>query len=134
MNNVNIVGRWVSDVVSKDVGETTKAEGRIAVDTFKKEVAHFFDVEMWGKTAEIAAQYCKKGNFAIVSGRLAQDTWEKDGEKRSKVYIVAERIDLPPKSGGSESQESAAPARAAAKPAPKSGKPALAAAPDEDLF
>lgn len=118
MNNVNIVGRWVSDVSeTKAVGDTVKAEGRIAVDTFKKDTAHFFSVEMWGKTAEIASQYCKKGNFAIISGRLTQDTWEKDDVKREKVYITADRIDLPPKTGGSE--EPSGPKKVAPKPQAK---------------
>lgn len=134
MNNVNIVGRWVADVSeTKAVGDTVKAEGRIAVDTFKKDVAHFFTVEMWGKTAEIASQYCKKGNFAIISGRLVQDTWEKDGEKREKVYITAERIDLPPKTGGDDTAKSAAPA---AKPTgkPASGKRTVPVDDDDGLF
>jgi single-strand DNA-binding protein len=135
MNNVNIVGRWVSDVVSKEVGDTTKGEGRIAVDTFKKDVAHFFDVEMWGKTAEIAAQYCKKGNFAIISGRLSQDTWEKDGEKRSKVYITAERVDLPPKTGPSqEATETTAPEGKARRASTTAPKPAASEPDDSDLF
>lgn len=131
MNSVNMTGRWVADVTERAVGEKKKAEGRIAVSTFKKEVTHFFDVEMWDKTAEIAVQYCKKGDFAIVSGRLAQDTWEKDGEKRSKVYIVAERIDLPPKTDAKSSDAADKPA---GKPAPKAKAAPVADEEPEDLF
>lgn len=136
MNNVNIVGRWVSDVVSKEVGDTTKGEGRIAVNTLKKDVAHFFDVEMWGKTAEIASQYCKKGNLAIISGRLSQDTWEKDGEKRSKVYITAERVDLPPKTASSQenTETSAAPEGKVKKGKTSPPTPATSESDDSDLF
>jgi single-strand DNA-binding protein len=106
-----MTGRWVSDLTEKKVGDSVKAEGRIAVDTFKKDEAHFFDVAVWGKPAEIALQYCKKGDLAIISGRLTQETWEKEGEKRSKVVIVAERVELPPRSASS--------GEAAAKPSPR---------------
>ena len=91
-----MTGRWVTDFVTKQVGDKKVAEGRIAVQK-TKDTADFFDVKCWEKTAEIASQYCKKGGFAIIaSGRLSQETWEKDGEKRSKVVIVVDRLDLPP--------------------------------------
>lgn len=108
MNSVNMTGRWVADLTERAVGEKKKAEGRIAVKV-SKDVSHFFDVTLWEKTADIGLQYCKKGDVAIISGRLCQDTWEKDGEKRSKVYITVERLDLPPKAsaGDQESTSSA---------------------------
>ena len=40
--------------------------------------------------AEVIAQYLKKGNPLLVEGRLKQDTWEKDGQKHSKVKVVLE--------------------------------------------
>jgi single-strand DNA-binding protein len=60
----------------------------------KVEKVHFFDVTAWAKTAELVSQYLKKGRSALVEGKLAQDRWDdKDsGAKRSKVYIVAERV------------------------------------------
>lgn len=56
--------------------------------------ATFVDVTLWGRTAEIAAQYLSKGSPVFVEGRLKYDTWEKDGQKRSKLRVVGERIQL----------------------------------------
>lgn len=134
MNNVNLTGRWVTDFSLREVGEKKKAEGRIAVQV-NKDTAHFFDVTCWEKTADIALQYCKKGDFALLSGRLAQDTWEKDGEKRSKVYVVADRIDLPPlppKEGGSD--KVASPAKEKPKAASDGKRRAPVDDDDSDLF
>ena len=54
------------------------------------------DVELWGRVAEIAGEYVKKGNPLYVEGRLKQDSWEdKDsGQKRTKLKVVAENIQL----------------------------------------
>jgi len=62
----------------------------------KKEEVNFFDCQAWAKTAEIIAQYFKKGKPILVQGRLKQDTWEdkKTGDKRSKVRIVVDRFEF----------------------------------------
>jgi len=52
----------------------------------------FYDVTVWGTTAENFAESCPKGTRVMVIGRLQFDTWEKDGEKRSKVKIVADHV------------------------------------------
>lgn len=57
-----------------------------------EEYTSFFDVTAWNKTAEIVAEYCRKGSPVLVEGRLVQDRWEQDGNKRSKVKVVAERV------------------------------------------
>ena len=57
-----------------------------------QEEVSFLDVIAWGELAENVAASLTKGNRVIVSGRLEQRTWEKDGEKRSKVQIVADEI------------------------------------------
>lgn len=58
--------------------------------------ATYVDVTLFGRNAEIAAQYLSKGSPAHVEGRLKLDTWEKGGEKRSKLSVVAERLTLLP--------------------------------------
>ena len=62
----------------------------------KREEVTFVDVELWGRIAEIAGEYVKKGNPLYVEGRLKQDSWEdKDsGQKRTKLKVVAENIQL----------------------------------------
>ena len=54
----------------------------------------FIDVTLWGRTAEIASQYLSKGSPMLVEGRLKQDTWETEGQKRSKIKVVCERMQL----------------------------------------
>lgn len=54
----------------------------------------FFDVTIFGKKAEVIEQYCRKGSTICVNGRLSMDTWESDGQKRSKVKIVANDFDF----------------------------------------
>ncbi len=49
----------------------------------------FVEVTAWDKTSEACAQYLNKGSSVLVSGKLSLDTWEKDGQKRSKHYITA---------------------------------------------
>ncbi len=66
---------------------------------------NYFDVTLWGRTAEIAGEYLSKGSPVLIEGRLKYDTWEQDGQKRSKIKIVGERLQmLGSKSGGSGSQ------------------------------
>lgn len=68
----------------------------------------FIDVTLWGKQAEVLAQYLKKGAFIMVEGRLQLDSWEaEDGSRRNKMKVVASQINLGPKgsnSGGGKSK------------------------------
>lgn len=48
---------------------------------------HYFDVESFGSGADAVGDKVKKGILITVKGMLRQDRWEKDGEKRSKVYV-----------------------------------------------
>jgi single-strand DNA-binding protein len=66
-----------------------------------KEDVSFIDCSAWGKAAEIISQYAKKGTGILVSGRLDQRSWEKDGQKHSRVEIVVEDFNF--LGGGSNS-------------------------------
>lgn len=61
-----------------------------------KEDTTFVDVEAWGRTAEIVHQYSGKGQSLFVEGRLKLDTWDDraTGEKRSRLKVVAENVQL----------------------------------------
>src|SRR5436190_14804004 len=84
----------------------------------KREEVTFIDVTLWGRVAEIVGEYCKKGRPLFVEGRLQLDTWEdkQSGQKRSKLKVVGENIQLLGSreggggggSGGGESGESRA--------------------------
>ena len=54
----------------------------------------FFDVTCWGRTAEIANEYLRKGSPVLISGRLKQGPGEKHGEKRYKVKVICDRLQL----------------------------------------
>lgn len=57
--------------------------------------ATFVDVTLWGRTAEIASEYLGKGAPALIEGRLKLDSWEtQDGQKRSKLKVVGEKLQL----------------------------------------
>ncbi len=56
------------------------------------EVTDFVDIVAWGPLGERVAQYLTKGRPALVSGRLQSSSWEKDGQKRSKVEVVANDV------------------------------------------
>jgi single-strand DNA-binding protein len=55
-----------------------------------QESVSYIDCVAWGKPGEIIAQYLKKGNPFLVSGRLDQRSWEQDGQKRSKIEVNVE--------------------------------------------
>jgi single-strand DNA-binding protein len=57
-----------------------------------QEESHFFDIEAFGQLAERLSKQLSKGYQVLIEGSLRQDKWEKDGEKRSKVKIVADRV------------------------------------------
>lgn len=58
------------------------------------EEATFVDVTVWGRSAEVLAEYTRKGSQILVEGRLKMDSWEQEGQRRTKLKVVAERTDL----------------------------------------
>jgi single-strand DNA-binding protein len=72
----------------------------------KREETTYVDVTLWGRQAEIAGEYCKKGRSIYIEGRLQLDTWEDktSGQKRSKLRVVGENFQLlGPRPGGAGS-------------------------------
>ncbi len=59
-------------------------------DGEQQEEVDFIDCVAWGKAGELIEQYTSKGRPLLVSGRLKQDTWEQEGNKRSKLEVVVE--------------------------------------------
>lgn len=57
-----------------------------------QEVTDFIDVVAWGPLAERVAQYLNKGRRALVQGRLQSRSWEQEGQKRSKVEVLANDV------------------------------------------
>ena len=68
-----------------------------------KDEVTYLSVEVWGKSAEACAEYLKKGSACLVEGRLKLKEWEKDGQKRSMLEVVSERVQFLGGKGSSES-------------------------------
>ncbi len=103
LNQIIISGNICYDIGERDirkVGETTKLTVSIATNKSVKQngewknKASFFDVVLWGKLADNLQKYLVKGKGVVVVGTLDQDKWEKDGQKKSKIYITASGIKL----------------------------------------
>ncbi|MCA9327714.1 single-stranded DNA-binding protein [Candidatus Saccharibacteria bacterium] len=57
-----------------------------------QEATDYIDVVAWGPLGERVAQYLSKGRPCLVNGRLQSRSWEQDGQKRSKVEVVAQDV------------------------------------------
>lgn len=118
LNSVVEIGRLTRDISERDFAYTTAGKARlnlsIAVNRSEKrggewaDKVSFFDVTVWGKTAENIKPYLHKGKQIAVDGYLDQQRWEKDGVRYSKVVIIATSVQL---LGGNENgqQEAAQP-------------------------
>ncbi len=62
----------------------------------RRDEALFVDVEVYGKAGEALAQHKAKGDFLLVDGRLRQHTWERDGQRHSRIAIVADQVSFGP--------------------------------------
>jgi len=101
-NRVILVGRLTRDVELKftqsglavtDIGLAV-TDGRKSQTGEWVEETTFVDVTLWGRTAEVASEYLSKGSPVLIEGRLKLDQWETDGQKRSKLRVVGERMQM----------------------------------------
>lgn len=104
LNKVMLIGNCTRDPEIKytpkgtAVAELGLAIGRIWTTESgeRREETTFVDVELWGRQAEIAGEYLKKGRPVYIEGRLKLDTWDdkQTGQKRSKMRVVCENLQL----------------------------------------
>lgn len=106
-NRVILVGNLTRDPELRHIPSgTAVAEIGLAInDRVKRndqwvDETTYVDVTLWGRTAEIANEYLTKGSPLLVEGRLKLDSWEKDGQKRSKLRVVCERMQMLGSRGG----------------------------------
>ena len=109
LNKVMLIGNLTRDPDVKVLPSgSTIAEFGMAINRswvqegVKKEEATFVDVVMFGKVGEIAGKWLRKGKAVYVEGRLKLEQWEKDGEKRSKLRVVGEMMQMLGKGPGEE--------------------------------
>lgn len=122
LNRITIIGRLTQDLGSDErsfgyVGNgQARANISIAVNRSKKkgdewiDEVSYFNVTIWGKTAENLKPYLTKGKQICVEGYLKQDRFEKDGKKESRISIVSDNVWLlGGKSEGAGSANNSAP-------------------------
>jgi len=109
LNKVFILGRLTADPVvratptGQSVASFALATNRVWNDKAgqKQEQVEFHNIVVWGKQAEVASKFLKKGGLALIEGRLQTRKWEgKDGQQRNTTEIVADRIQLGPRPMG----------------------------------
>ncbi|MGL4370882.1 MAG: single-stranded DNA-binding protein [Spirochaetota bacterium] len=100
INRIFLIGRLTKDPdLRYTQGGTSIASFSLAnnrsysAQNEKKEQVSFFNCIAWGKTGEVIAQHCKKGQRIGIEGRLQQRSWQdQSGAKRSTVEIVVENF------------------------------------------
>lgn len=100
-NRVLLIGNLTREIELRHTANSRMAvcQNAIAVNDRRKNAAGdwvdettFVDVTFFGRMAELVSEYLTKGSPIFIEGRLKLDTWEKDGQKRSKLYVIAERM------------------------------------------
>jgi len=107
-NRVILLGNLTRDVEVKYLQSgMAVAELGLAVNDRRKnqagewvEEVTFVDITLWGRTAEVAGEYLSKGSPVLIEGRLKLDQWETDGQKRSKLKVIGERMQMVGSKGG----------------------------------
>jgi len=101
-NRVILIGNITRDIELRYTPSGTPVtELGLAVNDRRKnqqgewiEETTFVDVTLWGRTAEVANQYLSKGSPIFIEGRLKLDSWESDGQKKSKLRVIGERMQM----------------------------------------
>lgn len=110
LNRVILIGRLAADPESRTTNTGQEvASLRVATNRTwnnqagqKQEQVEFHSVTLWGRLAQIANQYLKKGGLVMIEGRLQTRNWTgQDNVKRYRTEIVAENLQLGPRSTSS---------------------------------
>ena len=100
LNNYSVIGRMTRDLDERAFAYTPNGKARLNISIAvndgygDNQYTSYFDVVVWGKTAENIKPYLGKGKQLCINGRLRQDRWESNGQVNSRVVIVAETVQL----------------------------------------
>lgn len=108
LNKVLLIGNLTRDPELKALPSGIKvtsfslATNRVWRDKDGKtqESTEYHNVVVFGRQAETSGQYLKKGQSALIEGRLQTRSWDQDGAKKYRTEIIADRVQFGPKSGG----------------------------------
>ena len=100
-NRVILAGNVTRDIEIKyaQSGTAITTLGLAVNDRVKKngewtDETTFVDVTFFGRTAEVCGEYLQKGSNILVEGRLKLDQWESDGQKRSKLSVIGDKMQM----------------------------------------
>lgn len=119
LNKAVLIGNLTRDPELKSLPSGTQvatfgiATNRVYKDKDGKrqEQTDYHNIVVFGRQAETTAQYLRKGNMALIEGRIQTRSWDdaKDGTKRYRTEIVADRIQFGPKGSGGAAPSDASP-------------------------
>jgi len=112
LNKVILVGRLTRDPELKSLpsGESVCSFG-LATNRFwtdrktseKQKKTEYHNIVVWRRLAEIASQYLKKGGLVLIEGRIQTRSWDDPtGNKRYRTEVVGEKMQLAPRTTGSQ--------------------------------
>ena len=94
LNKVLLCGRLTRDAELKSAKNGNPCcLFAIAVNR-SKDATDYFDIEMWGKNASAIHPFLSKGKQVLVDGNLKQQVWEKDGQKRYRIVVWADNVQM----------------------------------------
>ncbi len=115
LNKVFILGNLTRDPELRQTsgGQSVSTFG-VATNSFfqdksgqRQQKVEFHNIVVWGRQAEVASQFLKKGGLVLVEGRLQTRTWQdKQGMNHKTTEIVSERIQFGPRMGGGDAARS----------------------------
>lgn len=94
LNNVNLIGRMVREEEIRSTSTGKKVLTFTLAVNNANDTANFIECVAWENTAEFISKYTNKGARIAVTGVLNQESWEKDGQKRSKLNVVVRDVQL----------------------------------------
>lgn len=113
LNKVMLIGNLTRDVETRGLpnGGSVYTWGLAINRRYKtqageqKEEVTYVDCNAFGRTGEVVSQYTQKGDPLFVEGRLRLEQWESEGQKRSKLSVTVESVQLLKRRGDGDSQE-----------------------------
>lgn len=107
MNKVILIGNLGKDPEVRQVKDTSVAQFSLATTTGfgDNKKTQWHNVTLWGKTAEVAGQYLKKGNRVCIVGEINYREYEKDGEKKFFTEIVGRELEMLTAKAEAEAEE-----------------------------
>lgn len=99
---IELIGRCGKEVEKKvfESGDSVSSVSLAVSESYKNkagdkvESVEWFPLEFWGKLAEIASSFIKKGDLIFVSGKIKTETWEKDGVKHSRIKVRVNELTM----------------------------------------